>query len=50
MIFCIAGTTLLLLSIILCAVTDNEVLWRTCLVIGEIIAFGGYAPIILRTL
>lgn len=50
LLFCIVGTALLMISVILCAVTDNDELRITCLIIGEIIAFLGYAPIIFRTL
>lgn len=49
-LFCIVGMALLLASIILCAFTENDVIVKTCLVLGEIIAFLGYAPIIFRTL
>lgn len=50
LLFCIVGTALLMISVILCAVTDNDELWIACLIIGEVIAFLGYAPIIFRTL
>lgn len=49
-LFCVAGTALLMISVILCAVTDNDELWITCLIIGEITAFLGYVPIIFRIL
>lgn len=44
---CIIGTSLLLLSVILCWITDNE-WWRIVLILGEIVAFIGYAPAIFR--
>lgn len=49
-LFCIVGTALLVISVILCAAADNDKLWKTCLIIGEVIAFLGYAPVIFRTL
>ena len=49
-LFCIVGTALLMISVILCAVTDNDELRITCLIIGEIIAFLGYAPTFLKLL
>ena len=49
-LFCVAGTALLMISVILCAVTDNDELWITCLIIGELIAFLGYVPVIFRIL
>lgn len=42
---CIVGTLLLLLSVILCWITDSE-WWRIVLILGEIVAFWGYAPVI----
>lgn len=50
MLFCLAGTLLLVVSVVLCIFADNDVLWMLCLIIGEIIAFLGYAPIIFKTL
>lgn len=47
-ICCIIGTALLVLSIILCIVSDNNVLWLTVLLIGEIVAFFGYMPVFLK--
>lgn len=49
-LFCIVGMALLLASIILCAFTENDMIWKTCLVLGEIIAFLGYAPTFLKLL
>lgn len=42
---CIIGTFLLVLYVVLCAVTDNEY-WRVVQIVGEIIAFMGYAPVL----
>lgn len=42
---CIVGILLLLLSVILCWITDNEY-WSIVLILGEIVAFFGYAPVI----
>lgn len=42
---CIIGTSLLALSMILCWCTDSEY-WRIVLILGEIVAFFGYAPVI----
>ena len=50
MFFCLAGLALLIAAGVLCAVTDNTKLWISCLIIGEIIAFFGYAPILFKTL
>ena len=50
MLFCLVGTLLLVVSVVLCIFADNDVLWMLCLIIGEIIAFLGYAPIIFKTL
>ena len=50
MLFCLAGTLLLVVSVVLCIFADNDVLWMLCLIIGEIIAFLGSAPIIFKTL
>jgi len=46
LICCYVGTGLLLLSIIVCIFSDNDIFWRVILLIGEIIAFLGYAPVI----
>ena len=45
---CVVGTSLLITSVILCIVSDNEWLWRSVLVMGEIVAFFGYAPTLLK--
>ncbi len=46
MFLCVAGVALLIAAVVLCAVTDNTKLWMTCLIVGEIVAFFGYAPIL----
>lgn len=46
LICCYVGTGLLLLSIIVCIFSDNDIFWRVILLLGEIIAFLGYAPVI----
>ncbi len=44
---CFVGTSLLILSIILCIVRDDY-LWLVVQLLGEIIAFMGYAPVFLE--
>lgn len=46
---CFVGTGLLILSIILCIVRDDY-LWLVVQLLGEIIAFMGYAPVFLEFL
>ena len=43
--FCIVGIALLVLAAILCAITENKILWISILIIEEIVAFLGYAPV-----
>lgn len=50
MIFCLVGLVLLITAVVLCAVTDNTKLWTSCLIIGEIISFFGYVPILFKNL
>ena len=50
MLFCLAGLALLIAAVVLCAITNNTKLCISCLIVGEIIAFFGYAPILLKTL
>ncbi|CDD44513.1 unknown [Clostridium sp. CAG:299] len=45
--YCVTGIGLLILSIILCAVRDDY-LWLFVQIAGEIIAFMGYAPVLLK--
>ena len=45
---CFIGTGLLILSVILCIVSDNIILSEIVLLIGEIIAFFGYMPVFLK--
>ena len=47
---CFIGTGLLILSVILCIVSDNIILWQVILIIGEIVAFFGYMPVFLKLL
>lgn len=42
---CVAGIALLVLAVILCAITENKILWISILIIREIVAFLGYAPV-----
>ena len=50
--FCLAcgfvGTSLLIASIVVSAVSENRTLYKSLLLIGEIIAFFGYAPVFLK--
>ncbi len=46
--FCIVGIALLVLAAILCAITENKILWISILIIEEIVAFLGYAPVFAR--
>lgn len=48
LICCFAGTGLLLLSIIVCIFSRNNITWLTLLILGEIIAFFGYASVLLN--
>lgn len=48
LICCGIGIALLILSIILCVFTDRT--WVFILAVGEVIAFLGYAPILLKFL
>lgn len=50
LILCISGTTLLIISVILCIFSDNEILWRSALFVGEILAILGCAPVFLELL
>ena len=45
---CFIGTGLLILSVILCIVSDNIILWQVILIIGEIVAFFGYMPVFFK--
>ena len=45
---CFIGTGLLILSVILCIVSDNIILWQVILIIGEIVAFFGDMPVFLK--
>ncbi len=49
-IYCVVGTGLLVLSVILCIVLDaeNAIWWVIVQIIGELIAFFGYAPVLLK--
>lgn len=50
MLCCVVGTFLLLASIVLCALSENNVAWMSCLIFGEVIAFLGYTPVFLKLL
>lgn len=44
---CIVGTGLLILAIVISAFSENNVIWLALLMLGEIVAFFGYAPVLL---
>ena len=44
---CIVGTGLLILVIVISAFSENNVIWLVLLILGEIVAFFGYAPVLL---
>lgn len=45
---CIVGTGLLILAIVISAFSENNVIWLVLLILGEIVAFLGYAPVLLE--
>ena len=47
LLYCFVGTGLLVLSIILCIARDDY-LWLVVQLLGEIVAFMGYAPVFFR--
>lgn len=49
LLYCFVGTGLLVLSIILCIARDDY-LWLVVQLLGEIVAFMGYAPVFLELL
>lgn len=44
---CIVGTWLLVSAVVACIISENNIIWITLLILGEIIAFFGYAPVLL---
>lgn len=44
---CIVGTGLLVSAVVACIISENNIIWITLLILGEIIAFFGYAPVLL---
>lgn len=45
---CYIGTGFLILSVILCVFSKDSKIWFFIMLIGEIIAFFGYAPVFLN--
>lgn len=45
---CTVGLVLLILSIILCIVMEDDICWIVVQLIGEVVAFMGYAPILSK--